>query len=172
MYEDIPVDERSSFTLTRPRMGGHLWNSEDPYDREWITKLLIDGDTTIQSLGPVVDVLLGSAVHEDFSDRYSWVKEDFERTFYSKRSKVKVRLYEFIDDCPVHEGVDTPGYEDILFRDLMAFFDERDRRIILALRHGKTRSDISEQLGHSGHASVSRRVKVIEAKMRRILRDV
>jgi hypothetical protein len=94
--------------------------------------------------------LLGSATHEDFSDRYSWVKEDFERTFYSKRSKIKVSLYEFIDECPVHDGVDTPGYQDILFRDVMGFFDERDRRIILALRQGRTQSEIAEQMGHSG----------------------
>ncbi len=134
--------------------------------------LLIDGDTTFESLEPVVEVLLGSAAHEDFSERYSWVKEDFERAFYSKRSKVKVRLHEFIDECPVHDGSDTPGYENVLFRDLMAFFDQRDRTIILALRQGKTQSAIAEQLGHSGHASVSRRIKAIENKMRQLLLTV
>lgn len=169
MNEYIPADERASFQLTRPRMGGHLWYPDDADDREWITELLIEGDATVESLEPIVEALLGSATHEDFSDRYSWIKEDFERAFYSKRSRVKVKLHEFIDECPVHEGTDTPGYENILFRDLMAFFDERDRTIILALRQGKTRSEIAEQLGHSGHASVSRRVKLIESKMQRLL---
>lgn len=65
-----------------PRMGGDLWQSDDPKDRERITDLLINNDATIQSLEPLVEVLLGSRAHEDFSDRYSWVKEDFERAFY------------------------------------------------------------------------------------------
>jgi hypothetical protein len=103
MNETIPEDERASYRLTRPRMGGDLWNPEDPDDRAWITGLLIDGDTTVESLEPVVEVLLGSATHEDFSTRYSWIKEDFERAFYSKRSKIKVRLHEFTDECPVYE---------------------------------------------------------------------
>lgn len=122
-------------------------------------------------------MLLGSATHEDFSAHYSWVREDFERAFYSKRSKIKVRLYEFTDECAVFDGVETPGYadssgyENILFRDVMAFFDQRDRTIILALRQGKTQSEIAEQLGHSGHASVSRRIKRIEHKMRQVLQE-
>jgi hypothetical protein len=68
------------------------------------------------------------------------------------------------------DGDDTPGYGEILFRDLMAFFDERDQRIILALREGRTRSAIAEEMGHAGHAAISRRVKQIENKMRLILR--
>ena len=170
MNEFVPDDERASYTIARPRVGGTLWAPDDLDEREWVTELLIEGDDTAQSLEPVVELLLGSTTHDDFSDRYSWVKEDFERAFYSKRSRVKVKFCEFIDECPVHDGHDTPGYEDILFRDLMAFFDPRDQTIILALRQGKTRSEIAEQLGHAGHASVTRRVKQIERKMRQLLR--
>lgn len=171
MNSVIPKHQRKNFKVSRPRMGGQLWQSDDPSEREWVTDLLVRGDTTFQSLEPIVDVLMGSAAHEDFSDRYSWIKEDFERAFYSKRSRVKVRMFEFIDNCAVHQGVETPGYEDILFRDVMAFFDARDRTIILALRQGKTQSEIAEQLGHSGHASICRRVKAIEFKMQEILRN-
>jgi len=166
----IEKDDRQNFHISRPRVGGDLWYPDDPDERDWIADLLIDGDTTVESLSPITEILLGSAAHEDFSDRYSWVKEDFERAFYSKRSRVKIKLFEFVDQCPVHDGLDTPGYQDVLFRDLMAFFDERDRTIILALRQGKTQSEIAEQLGHSGHASISRRVKHIEQKMMRLLK--
>jgi hypothetical protein len=169
LYTQIPASERRSFTLARPRVGGDLWNPADATEREDITGFLLEGGMTIDSLGPVVEVLLRNPCHEDFSDRYSWVKEDFERSFYSKRSRVKVSLHEFVDQCPVHDGADTPGYENILFRDIMAFFDERDRRIILALRHGRTQCQIAEQLGYSGHAAVSRRVKRIERKLRQLL---
>jgi hypothetical protein len=171
LNEVIEESDRQHFQITRPRMGGDLWYPNDPDEREWIADLLIEGDATIESLAPVADVLLSGSTHEDFSDRYSWIKEDFERSFYSKRSKVKVRLFEFLDQCPVHDGSETPGYENILFRDLMAFFNERERTIILALRQGNTQSEIAEQLGHSGHASISRRVKSIEQKMKRLLRN-
>ena len=51
----------------------------------------------------------------------------------------------------------------------MAFFDHRERTIILALRQGQTQSEVAKQLGHSGHAAISRKVKRIEAKMKRLL---
>lgn len=114
-FQDFAENERASFRLTRPRMGGDLWEPDNADDRQWITGLLIGGDSTFQSLEPIVDVLLGSAAHEDFSNRYSWIKEDFERAFYSKRSRVKVKLYEYVDECPVHEGVETPGYKTFCF---------------------------------------------------------
>jgi hypothetical protein len=167
----VPDEDRSSFQVTRPRMGGHLWYANDSKDREWITNLLLTGDATAASLDPIVEVLRGSAAHEDFSQRYSWVKEDFERAFYSKRSKLRVSLYECLDDCPVHDGCDTPGYEEILFRDLMAFFDRRDQHIILALRQGKTKSNIAAELGHNGHAAISRRVHIIQKKVMRLLKS-
>jgi hypothetical protein len=170
VHKFIPVADRKSFRLTRPREGGTLWEPKNPDDRKWIADVLLDGDSTAESLEPVVETLLGSAAHDDFSDRYSWIKEDFERAFYSKRSKVKVKLCEFIDEA-VHDGAETPGYANILFRDLMAFFDQRDRTIILALRQGKTQSAIAEQLGCAGHASISRRIEKIETKMRRLLRE-
>jgi len=53
----------------------------------------------------------------------------------------------------------------------MAFFDERDRTIILALRQGKTQTEIAEELGHSSHASISRRVKIIQAKVKKLLHE-
>jgi hypothetical protein len=166
---EVPKADLINVELKRPRMGGCLWHEDSGEDRDRIADLLIDGDPTTESLEPIVDAILSNATHEDFSDRYSWIKEDFERSFYSKRSKIKVKLCEFVDECPVHEGTETPGYEDILFRDVMAFFDQREQRIVLALRQGRTKSAIAEELGHSGHASISRRIKKIEHKMRRLL---
>ncbi|HWB20979.1 MAG TPA: hypothetical protein VG711_11810 [Phycisphaerales bacterium] len=169
MDEDIPSQEREKFVLTRPRIGGYLWDSKDASDRNRIADLLISGNESIKSLQPVVDVLLGSSAHEDFSDRFSWIKEDFERKFYSKRSKMKITLVESVDDCAYYDGTDTPGYDDILFRDIMAFFDAEDRRVILALRQGRTKSGIAEQLGYSGHSAISRRAVRIERRIRQLL---
>jgi hypothetical protein len=169
MRESIPSGEHARFQVTRPRVSGYLWDPHIAKDREEIGKLLLDGETTVESLEPVVEVLLREGSHEDFSDRYSWVKEDFERAFYSKRTKIKVTLHEFIDECPVHDGIDTPGYDGILFRDLMAFFNQRDQTLILALREGQTKSQIAERMGHAGHAAISRRVKAIEQKVRHLL---
>jgi DNA-binding NarL/FixJ family response regulator len=56
-----------------------------------------------------------------------------------------------------------------MFRDLLAFFDQRDRHLLVALRHGKTVSEIANELGHSGHAAVSRRVRSVKEKLRILL---
>lgn len=41
-------------------------------------------------------------VHDDFSDRWSHAKEDFDRTLNHKRSKVTVTFVELDDTTPVH----------------------------------------------------------------------
>jgi hypothetical protein len=63
----IPKGEQAKYLITRPRVGGELWNSEDARERDWIADRLIDGDSTVASLQPVIDVLLGSPTHASAS---------------------------------------------------------------------------------------------------------
>src|SRR6185436_15978799 len=107
--------------------------------------------------------------HEDFSSRYSWVKEDFERSFYSKRSKLKVELIETVDDAPVWNSAEPDGYERVLFRDILAALNVRERRLLLALRMGKTSTEIARGQGLTGHAAISRRIKGLKAKIAKLL---
>jgi hypothetical protein len=76
-------------------------------------------------------------------------------TFYSKRSKVMVTLHQTVDDLPAWSADELGGYGDALFRDVLAYFDRRDHRIIVALGHGKSVSEIAGELGHKGGAAVS-----------------
>ena len=107
--------------------------------------------------------------HEDFSDRYSWIKEDFERSFHSKRSKLKVQIVETVDDFPVWESAGCDGYADVLFRDVLAALDVNERTLFLAIRSGKTVCEISTEYGLRGHAAISRRIAKLKEKLQRLL---
>jgi hypothetical protein len=48
----------------------------------------IAGAGVMESIDPVLELLCTHRTHEDFSSRLSWIKEDFERSFYSKRAQV------------------------------------------------------------------------------------
>lgn len=160
-------EDRAKFVVTRPLMGGDIWDVDDPDEREDVLQSAIDGDGVMESLAPIVELLHSHHTHEDFSPRHSWIKEDFERSFYSKRAKLKVDIVETIDDVPAYD-VDCP-YEQILFRDILAMLDQKERRLVLALRMGKNASTIARESGLHGHASVSRRIAALKAKLKHVL---
>jgi hypothetical protein len=168
LREIIPRDQWSNFVVRRPLMGGDLWDVNDAEDCESVVEEMLGGSGSLGSLHGVLEVLHGCPTHEDFSDKYSWIKEDFERSFYRKRAKVKVTLLETIDDLPAWSADEPAGYDNILFRDLLSFFDRRDQHIVIAVRQGKTVGEIASELGHKGHAAVSRRLTEIKAKVRRL----
>ena len=167
--QQLPAEDQDRYVIRRPLMGGDLWDPENPAECDEIIDEMLDGGSVMESLHPVLDVLHSHRTHEDFSDRYSWVKGDFERSFYSKRSRVKVSLVETVDDLPAWEATEPEGYGRVLFRDLMCFVEPKNRHIILALRQGKTVSEIARENGLNGHAAISRRVKQIKAKLRKLL---
>jgi hypothetical protein len=166
---DIPEDDREQFLVRRPLRGGHIWEVDDHDDREDVLNEAIEGNDTMDSLAPVIELLRSHKAHEDFSYRNSWIKEDFERSFYSKRSKLKVELIETLDDAPVWAASENEGYGNALFRDVLAFLDIKERKLLVALRMGKTSTEISKEAGLSGHASVSRRITSLKGKIQRLL---
>ncbi len=60
-------------------------------------------------------------------------------------------------------------YEQVLFRDVIAVLDQKERRLVLALRSGKNASTIARESGLRGHASVSRRIAALKAKVSELL---
>jgi len=169
LFAQIGEEERNNFVVRRPLMGGTLWNVDSAEEREGILQGAINGLGSMDSLAPVLEVMHGHRTHDDFSNRYSWVKEDFERSFYSKRSKIKVEMVETLDDAPVWSSGDNEGYEHALFRDVMAVLDTRERKLVVALRMGKTATEISREAGLAGHAAISRRISKIKAKVQGLL---
>ena len=165
----IPEHDRHLFQVTRPLMGGDLWDVFDPQDRDDVLRAVIDGDGVLASLDPVIELLHQHRTHEDFSDRHSWIKEDFERSFYSKRARLKVDVIETIDDAPAYDLEPSEPYEQVLFRDMIAMLDQKERRLVLALRMGKNASTIARDAGLRGHASISRRISALKSKLGRLL---
>ena len=166
---ELPAEERHLFLVQRPLMGGDVWNEFDADEREDVIQSAIDGDGVLDSLDPVVELLHRHRTHDDFSSANSWIKEDFERSFYSKRAKLKVDLIETTDDAPAYALEPNEPYEQVLFRDVIAVLNQKERRLIIALRLGKNASTIAREAGLRGHASVSRRIATLKAKIAHLL---
>jgi hypothetical protein len=162
-------EDGDPFVLRRPLYGGDLWDSNEEEEREAVIEEAIHGAGVIESLDPVIELLSSHRTHEDFSDEYSWIKEDFERSFYSKRAKLRVELVETIDDAPVWECDECEGYTDLLFRDVLAALDVNERKLLLAIRHGKTVCELTREHGLRGHASISRRLQRIKDAVLKLL---
>jgi hypothetical protein len=168
-YANIPDADKPMFDVRRPLMGGTIWDQKDHDEREAVIDDAITGVGVMESLDPVLNLLRSQRVHEDFSSRASWIKEDFERSFYSKRAKLKVELVETIDDAPVWDTGECDGYGEVLFRDILAVLNRKETKLLLAVRQGKTPCEIASDEGLRGHAAVSRRVKRLKAKLRQLL---
>jgi hypothetical protein len=167
--DSIPEEDREKFKVRRPLRGGEIWDEKNEADRNNVLDAVISGGDILESLDPVVEVLKTHRCHDDFAACHSWIKEDFERSFYSKRAKLKVDLVETLDDAPVWASTDNEGYEHALFRDVLSFLDLQEKRLVVALRSGRTVSDIASQRGLSGHASISRKIKALKLKVRRLI---
>lgn len=70
---------------------------------------------------------------------------------------------------PVWSAGDDDAYERVLFRDISAALDLRERRLFLALRNGNTISGIARAEELRGHAAVSRRVAALKRKITALL---
>jgi hypothetical protein len=78
-------------------------------------------------------------------------------------------MVETIDQFPAWNAGECFGYEDVVFRDLLSCFDRTSQRILIALRHGKTTTEIAREAGLKGHASISRRISQIKRRVRRLM---
>ena len=162
--EQIPDYKEQKVVIRRPRLGGILWDINDEQECEEVVEEMLDGLGLMEPIAPLIDLLHSHHTHEDFSDQYSWVKADFERSFYSKRSRIKIELVETVDDFPAWQIGEYYGHDDLVFRDLLSCFDHREQRLLIALRHGKTTTEISREMGLKGHASISRKLAILKER--------
>ena len=77
---------------------------------------------------------------------------------------------ETVDQHVAWAASEPVGYDDVLFRDVLAFFNRKERHIIIALRHGKTVTEIARDIGLQGHAALSRRLKLIKERLRLLMK--
>src|SRR5260370_41230356 len=85
--------------IERPRMGGTLWMGGEEAAEEM--QSLVD-EAERNGRCAASSMLRSHRVNDDFSPRWSHARVDFERTLYSKRSKVQVSFVELKDTLPVH----------------------------------------------------------------------
>lgn len=153
--------------IRKPRMGGMLWEGEHE-TREAVVDLVDTADKTGQ-LRAILDAVRSHRVEEDFSDRWSFAREDFERKLYRKRAKVKVKFVELTDTIPVH-GPESEVLENLMWEDFMGLLNKKERMIVVLLRSGVTNlGDIATEVGYATHSPISKALKRIRLRAKQIL---
>lgn len=143
-------------TLGQPRKGGDIWTGEDDAAEalDWTVE---QADHTSQLRG-ILDAVRSHRVADDFSARWSWAREDFERKLYRKRAKVQVRFVELTDTIPV-QGPEAEVVGNVVTSDFLALLDPVDRQVVILLRSGLTKlTDVADELGYANHSAVSKRL--------------
>ena len=152
--------------MANPRKGGDVWTGEE--DAEWMVERTIEAADRHGRLREILDAVRSNRVEEDFSDWWTGEREDFERKLYHKRAKVRVRFVELSDNIPV-QGPETQVVDRIVFGDLLALVNERDREVLVLLSSGITNlTEISRIMGYSNHSAVSKRLDRIAHKARKL----
>lgn len=143
-------------TAGGPRVGADLWAGEEEA-AEFVERTVDAADKTGR-LRDILDAVRSHRVHDDFSDRWSPAKEDFDRTLNHKRSKVTVTFVELDDTTPVH-GPETEVIGQLACSDFLTLLNPRDREVVVVLRSGVTSlTDVGKILGYSSHSAVSKRL--------------
>lgn len=143
-------------TTGAPRVGSDIWSGER--DAAEFVELTVEAADKTGRLRDILDAVRSNRVHDDFSDRWSPAKEDFERAFNHTRSKVKVSFVELEDTTPVH-GPETEVIGQLACSDFMALLNPRDREVVVVLTSGATTlAEVGTILGYSSHSAVSKRL--------------
>lgn len=160
---EMPVD----IEINRPLKGGDIWVGEE--DAWEATKELIEVADSQGKLRAIIEAIQSNRVEDDFSNYWSYAREDFERKLYHKRSKTKVAFVQLDDTIPVH-GPNSECEENLLWEDFIAILDKKERKIVVCLKNGVTKvGEISRILGYANHSPVSKALKTIRKKAKQYL---
>jgi hypothetical protein len=151
------------------RMGGPIWMGEaEAY--EATEELVNEADASYQ-LRSLIDAVRSNRVEEDFSERWSYAREDFERKLYRKRSRIRVKFVELKEA----DGVVGPQSEvsgKLLWQDFFALLDAKERQIVVCLATGPTNlTEAARMLGYSNHTPISKALNRIRLKAQKLLED-
>lgn len=165
IQQGIPADE--GVFVDRCRQGGYVWLGEDDaYDA---TKEMVGCADKNGNLRSLMDAIRSNRVEEDFSDRWSYAREDFERKLYKKRQKVSVKFVE-LDQAFGVAGPESEFSEELLWQDFFAILNAKEKQIVVCLRKGATNlTEVARSLGYSNHSPVSKALSRIRAKAMKYL---
>lgn len=153
-YEEVDVHY--------PRFGGSVW--EGKHEAKLATSRIVDRADKEGRLREILDLVQSNRIEDDFSSRWSYEKEDFERKIYSKRNKVKVIFVELRDTVPILNQ-DSEIHENLMWEDFMGILNEKEKSITVCLRNGETSlSTIANELGYANHSPISKALEKIRNK--------
>jgi hypothetical protein len=145
-----------------PRVGTDVWRGEDEA-AEVVRSTVEHADATGRLRG-ILDAVNSNRVEDDFSDCWSYAREDFERKLYSKRSKIKVRFVELTDTIPV-QGPETEVIANLVYSDFLTLLDPRERQVVVLMNSGITKlTEIAGLMGYKNHSPISKRLARIQKK--------
>ena len=169
MLQRARKDVRADMTVDRPLRGGTLWRGEE---EAWeATREMVNAADRYGDLRAIIDAVKSHRVVDEFSPLWSYAKEDFERKLYQKRAKVRVSFVELEHAEPVHAPT-SEIHENLLWEDFFALLDIKERRIVVCLKNGVSRAtEISKKLGYANHSPVSKALKRIRLKAKKLLEE-
>lgn len=148
-----------------PRMGGPVWMGEE--DAGYAIEETVEHADATGRLRDIIDAVRSHRIEDDFSDHWSYAREDFERKLHGKRRKVKVTFVEVPDTTPV-QGPESEVIGNLVTNDFMAMLDVRNQQIVVLLNSGVTsKTEIADILGYANHSAVSKRLANIRVAAER-----
>jgi hypothetical protein len=143
-------------TLGGPRKGGDIWTGETDA-AEALAWTVEEADRTGRLRG-ILDAVRSHRTEDDFSDRWSYAKADFERKLNGTRRKIKVHFVELDDTTPV-QSPESEVVGDIVTSQFLALLNPTDRAVVIVMNSGVTKlTDVADQLGYANHSAVSKRL--------------
>jgi hypothetical protein len=123
----LPADVEAD----RPLRGGAIWCGEQ---EAWdATNELVEIADEHGQLRGIIDAVRSNRVQDDFSNRWSYAKEDFERKLYRKRTKTQLTFVELDEAKPVHAPT-SEVHENLLWEDFITLLNPKERRIVVFLK--------------------------------------
>jgi DNA-directed RNA polymerase specialized sigma subunit len=117
----------------------------------------------------MVDAIRSNRVEDDFSQRWSHAREDFERRLYGKRRKFKLAFVELDDVTPI-VSPESDIIDRIVLSDFMSVIDEKNRQIVVLVTSGESNlSEVGRQLGYANNSAVQKRLRKLAVKAKRHL---
>lgn len=161
----LPPDLEADYQ--RPTFGGPVWQGEE---EAWeATREVVELADKGGQLRAILDAVRCGRVDDDFSARWSFEREDFERRLHRRRLKWRVSFVELHDTAPVHSPrAEADPEHSLLWQDFLGLVNEKDRRIVVCLRDGITSAtEIGKALGYANHSPVSKAL----ARIRRLAEE-
>jgi len=124
--------------------------------REGLSALLVQcGHDVIEQvpdatgqLSGILDAVRGNRVEDDFSESWSFAREDVERKVYKKQSKTRVRFVELTGTI-AFQGAESEILGAMVTNEFLTVLDTKNRQI-------------AKLFGYANHIPVSKRLRQIQ----------